>query len=77
MRDTGTVVLTFFGSIIFCTAIVGTVQSFLDSGAGNGPMVGGVAIGVGLAMLLIPWLRDDATRRNTAAGEESRISVAA
>jgi hypothetical protein len=59
MRDTGKVVLTFFGSIVFCGAVVGTIQSLLEGGQGNGPSIGGIVIGVGLGMLLIPRLRDE------------------
>jgi len=76
MRDTGKVVLTFFGSIVFCAAVIGTVQSMLDGGAGNGPALGGIIIGIGLAMLIIPWLPDDAARAQSTQRESRRITAA-
>ena len=63
VRDTTKVLLTFIGSIIFCSAVVATVQSFVDSGAGGGPTGGGFVSGIGLAMILIPRLPDRESRR--------------
>jgi hypothetical protein len=62
MRDTGKVVLTFFGSIIFCAAMVGTIQAMLDGGNGNGVGIGAIIIGIGLSMLIMPWLPDGPER---------------
>lgn len=72
MNDTAKVALTFFGSIIFCAAIVGTVQSLMQGGHGAGPAIGGIVMGVGLGFLLIPWLRDEARPQSQAEQEQKR-----
>jgi hypothetical protein len=69
-------VLTFLGSIVFCAAVIGTIQSLLDGGAGNGPAIGGIIIGFGLAMLIIPWLPDDAARAQSTQSESRRMAAA-
>lgn len=69
--------LTFFGSIVFCAAVVGTIQSLLDGGAGNGPAIGGIIIGLGLAMLIIPWLPDVPAQQASSAQSEPRRMTAA
>jgi len=48
--------MTFIGCVLFCAAIVGTIASFRDGSGGNGADAGGLLIGVGLALILIPWL---------------------
>ena len=70
MNDTARVALTFFGSIIFCAAVVGTVQSLLQGGQGGGPLIGSIVIGVGLGFLLIPWLPDDRRLSHQATDHE-------
>jgi membrane associated rhomboid family serine protease len=73
MNDTAKVALTFFGSIIFCAAVVGTVQSLLQGGQGGGPAIGGIIIGVGLGFLLIPWLPEErSVPRREAQQEQPR-----
>lgn len=59
MRDTGKVLLTFVGSILFCTALVGTIQALRDGVRGDGDAIGGIIMGIGLSMLIMPWLRDE------------------
>jgi len=67
MRDTGKVVLTFFGSIIFCAAMVGTIQAMIEGGNGEGVGIGAVIIGIGLSMLIMPWLPDGPEREPVEA----------
>jgi hypothetical protein len=69
MRDTGKVVSTLAGSVLFCAAIAGTIQAFMD-GSRNGPTVGGIFVGFGLWLLIIPWLRDDAPDVKSAEAED-------
>src|SRR3954462_3249366 len=75
MNDTGKVALTFFGSIIFCAAIVGTVQSLMQGGQGGGPAVGGTVTGIGLGLLLIPWLRDEPLHQRRSDEQDKRRHI--
>jgi len=75
MNDTAKVALTFFGSIIFCAAIVGTVQSLMQGGQGGGPAIGGIVTGVGLGFLLIPWLRDEPVRPRRSDEQDQRRHI--
>ena len=78
MNDTAKVALTFFGSVLFCAAVVGTIQSLMQGGQGGGPTIGGLVIGVGLGCLLIPWLPDEqrVTRRETEQEQPRQINAA-
>lgn len=78
MNDTAKVVLTLLGSVLFCAAVVATVQSLLTSGDGNSAAFGGVVIGLGLAFLIIPWLPDTPSARRDSAEEQPprRINAA-
>jgi hypothetical protein len=75
MNDTAKVALTFFGSIIFCAALVGTIQSLMQGGQGAGPAIGSIVMGVGLGFLLIPWLRDEPARSRARAEQEQRRHI--
>ena len=59
-----------------CRRNLGTIQSLLDGGAGSGPTVGGVIIGLGLAMLIMPWLPDAAERAQSAQNNARRMTAA-
>jgi hypothetical protein len=58
MKNPVRVALTVIGAVLLGAAITGTIDSYRDGGAGNGPLAGGIIAGLGLALLLIPWLRD-------------------
>ena len=60
MRDTTRVFMVLIGCIVLCVAIVGTIESFHNGGSGNGADAGGLAMGIGLAMILVPFLPDRA-----------------
>jgi len=51
------VVSTLLGAALLGAALTATIQSFQDGGAGNGPLAGGIAAGVGLALMIIPAYR--------------------
>ena len=70
LNDTTRVFMVLIGCIVFCVAIVGTIESFHDGGSGNGADAGGLAMGIGLAMILVPWLPDRARSSESEVQDE-------
>jgi membrane associated rhomboid family serine protease len=76
LRDTTRVFMTFVGCVLFCAAVVGTIESFRGGSAGNGADAGGLLIGIGLAMILIPWLPERSRATQTETDEQESPTTA-